>query len=70
MTQVIKGQLEVDNNRGVIYFHASDGHTLLRICSLPHPIPDILRGLDSWLDITHMQGCSWEGQKDDLSNQL
>lgn len=32
------GQLEIDHERGVIYFHSNTGQTLLRICSLPHPI--------------------------------
>ncbi len=43
----IRGVLEVDQERGVIYFHAVGGDdkdlqgvTLLRICSLPKPIPN------------------------------
>jgi len=43
---LIEGQLEVDHDRGVIYFHCSDekqagefGVTPLRICGLPKPIP-------------------------------
>jgi len=34
VTQKINGQLEVDSDRGVIYFHANSGKTLLRICGL------------------------------------
>jgi len=59
MTSLIKGTLEIDHNRGVIYFHSSDtGHTPLRICSLPKPIPDVSEYAKS-IDITHMYGCSW-----------
>jgi hypothetical protein len=54
---LIEGALEIDYNRGVIYFHSNDGVTVLRICSLPKPIPK-----DKMLDITHMFGCNW-GQK-------
>jgi hypothetical protein len=59
MTTTINGQLEIDSERGVIYFHASEGPfagaSLLRICSLPKPIP-----LDKQLDITHMFGTDWD----------
>lgn len=40
-TQINGGQLEIDHGRGVIYFHHPDGHTLLRICNIPKPIPNI-----------------------------
>ena len=53
MSTTIEGQLEIDSERGVIYFHYK-GITRLRICSLPRPIP-----LDAMLDITHMRGTSW-----------
>jgi len=63
------GQLEIDQDRGVIYFHSNEGVTLLRICSLPKPIPhplkwkfgDTPRTLNDYLplDITHMHGTSW-----------
>lgn len=65
------GELEVDANRGVIYFHftneddvrASGGQqTILRICNLPTPIP-----VGELLDITHMTGTSW-GDKRPLAN--
>ena len=55
------GELEVDSDRGVIYFHVSDDKiawkfgciSILRISSLPTPIPEVP------LDITHMHGVSW-----------
>ena len=63
MIEKFQGELEIDRDRGVIYFHLSSekdiarlqAHTLLRICSLP-AIP-VLNGM---LDITHMQGLSWK----------
>jgi hypothetical protein len=33
-TKHIEGELEVDFDRGVIYFHAKHGATILRICQL------------------------------------
>lgn len=60
----INGQLEVDQGRGVIYFHSRNtGHTVLRVCSLPKPIPDPLKP-DVFLDITHMINCNWESKVD------
>lgn len=60
MSYKIKGELEIDADRGVIYFHSESGQTigqtLVRICKLPTPIP-LYRSL---LDITHMHGCSWK----------
>lgn len=61
MTTKIEGQLEIDHDRGVIYFHTSDpemaekfqGITLLRICNLPKPIPERA------IDITHMVGVDY-----------
>ena len=62
MTTTIKGELEIDSDRGVIYFHAAEGKflgtTVLRICSLPKPIP-----ADKELDITFGFGCSWAPPK-------
>lgn len=56
--QQIKGVLEIDNSRGVVYFHSTEtGATVLRICSLPMPIPQMV-GTAS-MDITHMTGCSY-----------
>lgn len=57
MTTRIDGQLQIDHERGVIYFHsATTGWTVLRICSLPTPIPDVT---ERQLDITHMYGVDW-----------
>ena len=57
MTSQIEGTLEIDHERGVIYFHRKDtGSTLLRICSLP-PIERGFKYGDI-IDITHMQGVS------------
>lgn len=53
------GILEIDHARGVIYFHCvHSGRTLLRICSLPKPIPPA-NDPELQLDITHMHGTSW-----------
>lgn len=38
-TTKIKGELEIDHERGVIYFHNEEGYTTLRLCNLPKPIP-------------------------------
>ncbi len=53
---IIKGELQIDEYRGVIYFHASEteqirGHvpTPLRICSLPKPIPNMGDRARAWL---------------------
>lgn len=52
-----KGVLEIDQNRGVIYFHnQKTGTTLLRISKLPS-IPDVDN--NSFLDISNCQHCSW-----------
>lgn len=58
MIQIINGQLEIDSDRGVIYFHSEEGRTILRICSLPKPIPDVELP-ERMLDITHLRGCDW-----------
>ena len=46
MTTKIDGQLEIDHDRGVIYFHVNKEYaerhkviTLLRVCKIPAPIP-------------------------------
>ena len=55
----IKGELEIDQERGVVYFHSEKGHSALRICQLPTPVPDPSEyGIQ--LDISHMHGCSWK----------
>lgn len=61
MTQQIKGFLEIDHDRGVIYFH-DKSRTILRICSLPKPIP-VIKDIGDFLEITHMFGASWESKK-------
>ncbi len=64
MRITITGALEIDEDRGVIYFHAMDPAlpmylgSILRICSLPIPIPDCAHGNN--LDVTHMVGCNWK----------
>lgn len=58
MTTVHDAQLEIDEARGVIYVHCKKtGRTLLRICSLPKPIPDL--GELGTIDLTHMKGVQY-----------
>jgi len=62
MTIKFNGELEIDTERGVVYFHVKNPATafsigtvtLLRICQLPTPVPT-----DRQLDITHMYGANW-----------
>jgi len=64
----IKGVLEIDAERGVIYFHSGNqmdaliyGTTPLRICSLPKPIAIPGKYSDGFtLDITHMHGVNYK----------
>jgi len=64
MIRKFKGELEIDEGRGVIYFHVEDQKTsekygcvsILRICNLPTPIPEHA------LDVTHLVGCDWDGR--------
>lgn len=59
MSIIIDGQLEIDQERGVIYFHNNEtGMTLFRICRLPKPIPDP-KNVELFLDVVHMRGASW-----------
>jgi hypothetical protein len=55
---VLRGLLEIDHARGVVYFHASStGHTVLRICRLgriPRPV--------SQIDVTHLVGVGFYPQ--------
>lgn len=52
MTSQHEGTLEIDHERGVIYFHDnSNGSTLLRICRLGKIQEDVAH-----IDITHMFG--------------
>lgn len=60
-TTKVEGTLEIDHDRGVVYFHSKTGWTMLRICSLPKPIPVPKPG--DGLDITHMHGASWKGKE-------
>jgi hypothetical protein len=56
MTTKIKGELEIDHARGVIYFHsAKTGQTILRICRLGK-----LKKKVNHIDITHMWGIQQE----------
>lgn len=59
----ITGELEIDHDRGVIYFHTDDEElvrklkgqvTILRIGNLPRPIP-----VNVTLDIRHKHGTNW-----------
>jgi hypothetical protein len=62
MKTELEGILEIDHERGVIYFHdKSNGGTALRICSLPTPIP--IPKFGEGLDITHLHGTNWRGLK-------
>lgn len=57
-TTIHEAQLEIDGARGVIYVHCKKtGRTLLRICSLPKPIPDL--GEMGCIDLTHMLGVQY-----------
>ena len=65
---VLSGTLEIDHDRGVIYFHADEGGLLdhgvptpLRVCNLPRPIPAISL-INGILDITLGHGTSWVGE--------
>ncbi len=60
--QTFKGQLEIDNKRGVIYFQSNEGRTILRICSLPKPVPTIHKDGLVFLDITHLYGTNWKAK--------
>jgi hypothetical protein len=50
MTIIINGQLEIDQERGVIYFHSNEGHSPLRICGIKNLIDPT--GYASSIDIT------------------
>lgn len=61
---VFVGELKIDHERGVIYFHDhKSGACVLRICNLPKPIPElVVDGLvEKTLDITHLIGQDWNG---------
>lgn len=61
MTNRLDGTLEIDNGRGVIYFHCNDGTTILRICRLPIPIPNAYSE-GTPLVITYGVGTSWSAK--------
>ena len=71
MTRKFRGELEIDADRGVIYFHAESpvtaveygSVTILRICNLPTPIPK------KSLDVTHLVGCDWDGRPGKLKKE-
>ncbi len=56
----IEGELEIDRERGVIYFHSKHGYTVLRICQLSTPIPT--PSFTTMLDITHMYATNWKSK--------
>jgi hypothetical protein len=64
---LIDGTLQIDEERGVIYFHDELGGTVLRICRLPRPIPLDAEEPGNLLDITHMHGASWDGDASAVS---
>lgn len=62
MKTTLQGTLEIDHDRGVVYFHLDEAasvaelgvHTVLRIQGLPRPIPEIKeRMLDVSIRPTH-----------------
>lgn len=65
ITTIILGQLEIDHDRGVIYFHVEKNAlvmfppTPLCICCLPKPIPANIY----CIDLTHMIGCGYERRR-------
>lgn len=71
ITQTIEGILEIDGDRGVIYFHASPGQNLaptpLRICSLPKPIPLVTETTS--LDVTLGYGANWSTKSNQIQVQ-
>jgi hypothetical protein len=50
--------LEIDHERGVMYFHSEKGNTIVRISALPAPIPGVRDNLMDSYDIEHMNGVS------------
>lgn len=56
----VKGMLEVDTDRGTIYFHTEDGITFLRIGHLPTPIL-----VDQMIDVVYVKGTVSYGKTND-----
>lgn len=70
MTIQSEGILEIDQDRGVIYFHcAKTGASLMRICSLPTPIPDprghCVNAMPEMLDLTWGHVTSWKPESEE-----
>lgn len=67
-----EGILEIDERRGVIYFHSKEnGFTMLRVCGLPTPIPTDRAVKGDLLDLTW--GCqlaNWTGKPNRLQNGI
>jgi hypothetical protein len=61
LTSTFTGELQIDHQRGVIYFHSDEGITRLRMCRLPTPIPELDDNF-SLLDITAGKP-NWRGAK-------
>jgi hypothetical protein len=60
MTFHQEGYIEIDYDRGVVYFHSAMGNTILRICKLK--IPYSFDPAVDLIDITHMVGASYGGK--------
>ena len=62
MTTSEDGTLEVDHERGVIYFHTNKGVTKMRISGMPVPVMKVLgRDGRGMLDINVKEGhCNWQ----------
>lgn len=64
----VEGILEIDTNRGVLYFHSKEtGHTVLRVCQLDKDqLAGVVRQLDRGMsiDITPMFGVSYSWQEE------
>lgn len=54
--KTIKGELEIDAERGVIYFHAAEGPragtSMLRICGLPRIGAGVNMNKATFIDVT------------------
>jgi len=57
MTFHQSGEIEIDLDRGVVYFHSATGHTLLRICRLK--IPEQYDPQLDMIDITEPERVSY-----------
>jgi hypothetical protein len=63
MKTILNAEIEIDHVRGVIYVHAK-GRTVLRICGLPKPIPDL--GELGTIDLTHMKSVQYSIPSEEL----